>query len=108
MSKIYAVCGRLCSGDIFSSVLCATSTKDIDQEVNKSLPKGIWIEKYLAIDEIHESLTPLNSSKAVSVAWNKQEILTVSFVFQNIRIRDKQSLIEDLNALITKYHFDTN
>jgi hypothetical protein len=108
MSKIYAICGRLSSGNIFSSVLRAKSKKEVDQEVNKSLPRGLWVEKYLSVDEIHETIAPLNSSKAVSVAWDKQELLTVSFVFQNIRSRDKQSLVEDLNALIAKYHLDTN
>ena len=105
MAKFYAVTGRLSTGEIFSSVLFARTKRDIPQEIKSSSPSRVSVDKFIAIDELPEGSAPLNSSKAVAVAWEKQELLTVSFVFQNIKENLRKDLINDLNAVIAKYGF---
>ena len=105
MAKFYVVSGRLSSGDMFSSVLFAKTKKDVDQEIKPSLPPNTRVEKFIAIDEVPSGACPLNSSEPVYIALEKGELLTVSFVFQNIKDKYKADLINDLNAVIEKYGF---
>lgn len=105
MAKIYAVSGKLFSGSYFSSVIFGESQKDAINQLQKSLPPEMLLDQITNVDELHEDFAPINSSKAVSIAWNKQELLTVSFVFKNIKGNIKKDLIEDLNSLIAKYGF---
>jgi hypothetical protein len=105
MSKFYAVSGRLSTGDMFSSVIWARTKREVSQEIKSELPRRVSVEKFIAIDELPEGAAPLNSSKAVAFAWEKQELLTVSFVMQNINKNIRADLINDLNAVIAKYGF---
>lgn len=107
MAKFYAASGVFSSGDRFSSVTFAKSKKEVKQQLQKALPNGLKILELSTVDELAEGIAPLNSGKAVSISWQEQELLTVSFVFQNIKEKLRADLIKDLDAVIAKYGFLT-
>lgn len=103
MAKFYVASGILSFGNRFCSATIAKSPKDVKSRLQEALPNGMKVEQLFTVDELSENIAPLNSSKAVSVAWERQELLTVSFVFQNIKENVRKNLIDDLNAVIAKY-----
>jgi hypothetical protein len=102
-NKFYVASGILSFGNRFCSATIAKSQKDVKSQLQKALPNGMKIQELLSVDELSENIAPLNSAKAVAVAWENQELLTVSFVFQNINPNIRKDLINDLNAVIAKY-----
>lgn len=103
MSKFYAVSGQYTDRSYFSSVVLANSPRDAKTKVQPKI-----VKEFLAVDELNETITPLNSSKAVCVARQEKQVLTVSFVMQNINPSDRSNLITDLDELIRKYRLSVN
>lgn len=106
MTKFYAVSGQYTDRSYFSSVVLANSPIDAEAKIERESPK--IVKEFLAVDELNEVITPLNSSESVCVAKQGQQVLTVSFVMQNINPSDRNDLISDLDELIRKYRLSVN
>lgn len=104
-AKFYLASGVLSFGNTFCSAAIAKCPKDVKFQLQKELPNGMKIQELFTVEELSENIAPLNSSKPVAITWDNQDLLTVSFVFQNIKDKYKADLINDLNAVIKKYGF---